>query len=147
MSYVAKTYDKRRVTDPLPMKKKKKKKLAALQLDKNTNQDRLKSGVVLQNRVVIGDVDKRIFSNSLGQENLVVAQVDWLKLESTDLTELLDNIDAPDKIETFITVDFAVHDFIPTDRLDTLEMGFRALLNKYLQPIFETIPRYHSFHC
>ena len=54
--------------------------------------DRLKSGGVLQSEIVIGDVDKRMFSNALGAENLVIMQVDWLKLEATDLTELLDSI-------------------------------------------------------
>jgi hypothetical protein len=141
---VSQMYEKRRTTDPLPMKKKKKKKLAALQVDKVVD-DRLKSGVVLQSEIVIGDIDRRMFSNSLGAENIVTVQVDWLKLEATALTELLDSIEAPDKVETFITVDFAVHDFIPTDRLDTLEMGFRGILNKYIKDIFEAIPQYHSF--
>ena len=144
MEAIGKTYEKRRATDPLPLKKKKKKKLAALQVGK-VDDDRLKSGVVLQSEIVIGDVDKRMFSNALGAENLVIMQVDWLKLEATDLTELLDSIEAPDKVETFITVDFAVHDFIPSDRLDTLEMGFRGILNKYLKPIFQEIPQYDSF--
>ena len=50
--------------------------------------------------VVIGDVDKRLFSNPLGQEKSSLRSR-LVEVRVNNLTELLDGIEAPDKIKRY----------------------------------------------
>jgi|EP00945_MAST-04E_sp_MAST-4E-sp1_P004890 hypothetical protein len=146
LSSVGRVAARRKALFPPPVKKRSKPKLAALtQFSKPKERETLKSGIQVNLAVCIGELEKRMFSNTQGLDNMVAVQAEWCNLESHELTELLDGIDAPDKIETFISLDFQVYDYIPTDNLDVLEMGLRGAMNVYAKPIFESLPQYHSF--
>ena len=147
LTSIGKVSEMRSALKPPPVKTKKRKQLAALSGENRSKEEQggLKSGIQINLNMCVGDLDKRMFSNPQGAENLVVAQIDWTHTDSMDLTEVLDDIDAPDKCETFILMEFLVHDFVPADRLNLLEMGIRGVFNVYARPIFESIPNYHSF--